>query len=197
MMMFIILLGVCASCSNDQSEVPTISVNADSEYENTFTDLNLGNIFDFNFYLPDADQRSVTLWVEKYEDGEKDDKPLIELSYYDSPNKVEEGNVGFGMIESDTEDTIAHLYSPGANVQRSIILGEEKTGTTWDYAIGDDEVELKLGEIKLLAGYRETNRNALHTMDLQDEEVVNRMIEQSDLVLLLKVKVEESSESAR
>ncbi len=34
-------------------------------------------------------------------------------------------------------------------------------------------------------------------MDLQDEEAVNRMIEQGDLVLLLKIKVEESSESAR
>ncbi len=101
--MFIIFLVICASCSNDEFEVSTISVNADSGYENTFNDLNLGNLFDFNFYLPDADQRSVTLWVEKYEDGEKDDKPLIELSYYDSPNKVGEGNVGFGMIDSDTE----------------------------------------------------------------------------------------------
>ncbi|MFD2656426.1 hypothetical protein [Gracilibacillus thailandensis] len=197
MMMFIILFVVCASCANDQSEVPTISVNADSEYEKTFTDLNLGNIFDFNFYLPDADQRSVTLWVEKYEDGETAEKPLIELFYYDSPNKVEEGNIGFGMINTETEDTIAYLYSPGANVQQAIRLGEEKTGTTWDYAFGDGEVELELGETKLLAAYRETNRNAFHPMDLQDEEAVNRMIEQGDLVLLLKIKVEESSESAR
>lgn len=77
--------------------------------------------------------------------------------------------------------------------QPSLIEKEFKTNgmSYWSCAIGKEEVELKLGETKILAAYWETESNSIQTIDLQDEDSVNRMIKQDDMVLLLKIKVEE------
>jgi len=55
---------------------------------NTFEDLNLGILFDFDFTLPNADNSWVNLWVERYIDGEKESQRLTQLSYGNSPNEV-------------------------------------------------------------------------------------------------------------
>ncbi len=198
-MIILILILISLGCSNKQKpNTPTISINPDSEYENTFKDLNLGILFDFDFYLPSADKRWVNLWVERYNDGKKDSQPLTQLSYGNSPNKVEEGNLGFGMINPNSKDTLVFLYGPGVSMQPSIIEKENKTYTlsSWDYAIGKgkEEMELKLGETKILAAYRETRSKSMSMIDLQDEESVNRIIKEDDMVLLLKIKVEENNE---
>src|SRR5699024_11873153 len=64
------------SCSDNSTNTPTISVSEESTYENTFIDLNLGVLFDFNLHLPHADHRWIKIWVEKYENGKKDTEPL-------------------------------------------------------------------------------------------------------------------------
>ncbi|WP_332699430.1 hypothetical protein [Halalkalibacter lacteus] len=175
--------------------IATISVNTDSEYVNTFEDLNLGILFDFDFKLPNADKSWVNLWVERYNDGEKESQPLTQLSYGNSPNEVDEGHLGFGMINPNSEDTLVFLYGPAVRTQPSIIEKKTKTDifSSWDYAIGNEEVELEIGETKILAAYRETESNSISTVDLQDEESVNRMIKQDNIVLLLKVKIEEKN----
>ena len=190
---FLFLLST--GCTNSSDKMATISVNSDSEYVNTFEDLNLGILFDFNFTLPNADKRWVNLWVERYIDGEIEQYPLTQLSYGISPNEVEEGHLGFGMINPNSEDTLVFLYGPAVRSQPSIIEKEPKTDSisSWDYAIGNEEVELEIGETKILAAYRETESNSIRTVDLQDEESVNRMIKQDNMVLLLKVKIEEEN----
>lgn len=135
----------------------------------------------------------MNFWVESYDSGKKESQPLTQLSYGNSPNEVDEGHMGFGMINLNSEDTFVFLYGPSASTQPSIIEKESKTEifSSWDYAIGDEEVELELGETKILAAYRETENNSISTVDLQDEESINRMIQQDSMVLLLKVKIEQ------
>lgn len=188
-LLFFLILG--SGCTNSSGNIATISVNSDSEYVNTFEDLNLGILFDFHFKLPNADKSWVNLWVERYNGGKKESQPLTQLSYGNSPNKVDEGQLGFGIINPYPEDTLVFLYGPGVRTEPSIIEIESKTDifSAWDYAFGNEEVELELGETKILAVYRETGSNSISTVDLQDEEAVNRMIEQDDMVLLLKVKI--------
>ncbi|MFZ3579742.1 hypothetical protein [Virgibacillus sp. DJP39] len=54
----IAFLLISVGCSNkNEPEAPTISIKSDSEYVNTFKDLNLGVVLDFYFYLPNADKR--------------------------------------------------------------------------------------------------------------------------------------------
>ncbi|MGO4889521.1 hypothetical protein ACJ2A9_17375 [Anaerobacillus sp. MEB173] len=184
-----------SGCSNSSNKVATISVNSDSEYVKTFEDLNIGILYDFNFKLLNADKRWVNLWVERYNDGKKVSQPLAQLSYGNSPIEVDEGHLGFGMINPNSEDTFVFLYGPSVSTQPSIIEKESKTDMfiARDYAIGDEEVELELGETIILAAYRETGSNSISTVDLQDEESVNRMIKQDDMVLLLKLKVDEEN----
>jgi len=184
-----------SGCTISNDKTATISVNSDSEYVNTFEDLNLGILFDFDFTLPDADESWVNLWVERYNDGTKETQPLTQLSYGNSPNKVDEGSMGFGMINPNTEAPLVFLYGPDVRTQPQIIKKESNANrlSTWDYAIGEKEVELKMGETKILAVYRETENDSLRTVDLQDEETVKEMIEQEDTVLVLKVKIDEKN----
>lgn len=182
-----------AGCSHSNEEQATISANVDSAYTNTFKDLDLGILYDFNLKLPNADKSWVNLWVEKYQDGEMEVEPITELSYGNSPNKVEEGHLGFGMINPDTKDPLVFLYGPSVRSHPSIMKKEPNTDviTSWDYAIGDEKVELELGETKTLAVYRESKGNSMRTVELQDEDSVKKMIEEDGMVLLLKIKVEE------
>ncbi|MUK87829.1 hypothetical protein GMD78_05370 [Ornithinibacillus sp. L9] len=192
--LFLFLL-LSSGCTNSSEDIATISVNSDSEFANTFEGLNLGILFDFNFKLPNADKSWVNLWVERYNDGKKDSQPLTQLSYGNSPNEFEEGNLGFGMINPNSEDTIVVLYGPGVSAQQSIIENESKTDiiSSWNYAMDNKEVNLELGETKILAAYRETKSNSISTVDLQDEESIKRMIKQDDMVLLLKINIEEKN----
>lgn len=187
---FIILI---VSCVHSSDKVATISVNTDSEYANTFHDLNLGILFDFDFTLYNADKSWVNLWVERYINGEKESLPLTQLSFGNSPNKVDKGHLGFGLINPNSEHTLIFLYVPSGRTQPSIIDKEHKMNilSSWDYAIGTEKVELKIGETKILAAYREKEGKSIRTFDLQDEDELNRMIEQHNVVLLLKIKIEE------
>lgn len=189
--LFLVML-TCASCSANIDH-PTISKNTESAYEETFNDLALGMLFDFNFHLPQADKRWVTLWVESYSNGEKHPQPLTQLSYGNNPVEVEKGNLGFGIINPDGEDSMVFLYGPDVKSAPEKVDRELNQGkmATWDYAIGEEEVELQLGETRILAAYRESAGNSMRTIDYQDEESVDSIIEEGESVLLLKIKVEE------
>lgn len=192
LLLILIVSSGCATISGE--EKITIEVNSESEYVNTFDDLNLGVLFDFNIKLPNADKSWVNLWVERYIDGELESEPLTQLSYGNSPNKVQEGHLGFGMINtSSEEDTLVFLYGPSVRTHPEKIEKEAKSGVFRgsEYAIGNDKVELELGQTKILGIYRETEGSSMRTFDFQDEDSVNQMIQQDDEVLLLKIKVEE------
>ncbi|MBT2640469.1 hypothetical protein [Bacillus sp. ISL-39] len=192
---FILVLVLSSGCSNLDDKTATISVNSDSEYVNTFEDLNLGILFDFDFTLYNADKSWVNLWVERYNDGTKETPPLTQLSYGNSPNKVNEGSMGFGMINPNSEDPLVFLFGPDVWTQPQIIKKESTANrlSTWDYAIGKEEVELEMGETKILAVYRETENDSLRAVNLQDEETIKEIINQDDTVLVLKVKIEEKN----
>lgn len=80
MIMLLLFLLFSAGCSSTGEEAATLTFNPDSDYTNTFRELNLGNLSDFNFKLNHADKRWVNLWVEQYIDGEKEPEHLAELS---------------------------------------------------------------------------------------------------------------------
>ncbi|MFB7642643.1 hypothetical protein [Peribacillus butanolivorans] len=187
----ILSLIIISGCTNKDS-IATISVNSDSEHTNTFKKLNLGELYDFDFKLNNADKTWVNVWMESYKDGKQEAQPLVELSYGKSPNKVEEGNLGFGII--NTNDTrLGFLYAPNVTAAPQTIDKIHSVGvfSGWDYAIGKDKVELKLGETYLLGAYRESNGNSIRTYNLQDENEVKKMISDDKIVFLLKIKIEE------
>ncbi|MFJ6209761.1 hypothetical protein [Lysinibacillus sp. NPDC092081] len=186
--LFLLFLSGCTN--QKETELTTISINTDSKYVSTFKDLNLGMLFDYNFKLNNADKSWVDLWVESYKDGQLESNSLTTLSYGQSPNKVEEGNIGFGIINSEDE-SFAFLYGPSVKAT-PIKIDKIQSGASisgWGYAIGDETVKLKLNETYVLGVYRESKGNSLRTYDLQDENEVKKMINDDHLVYLLKLKV--------
>src|SRR5690606_28084809 len=180
-------------CSNSNEKKVTISKKSDSEYVNTFEELFLGLLFDFELKLPKADKRWINLWVERYIDGKNDPEPLAHLSYGNSPKEYDEGKLGFGMINPSSEDSLLFLYGPNVRTHPTLIENEPKTDifTAWDYAIGDEEVEIKMGETKVLAIYLESNSNFMRSLNLSDEESIKNIIKEHNTVLLLKIKIDE------
>ncbi|MEY9973869.1 hypothetical protein ABH966_004269 [Lysinibacillus sp. RC46] len=193
----ILFLSFLSGCANqNDTESATISTNTDSKYVSTFKDLNLGILFDYNFKLNNADKSWVDLWVESYKDGQLESDSLMTLSYGQSPNKVEKGNIGFGIIKNDDAESFAFLYAPSVkSFPQKIdkIQSTEGIVSGWYSALGDETVKLKLNETYVLAVYRESKGNSLQTYDLQDENEVKKMIDDVRLVYLLKLKIHNES----
>lgn len=190
----ILSLIIISGCTNSKDSIATISINSDSEHTNTFKKLNLGQLYDFDFKLNSADKTWVNVWIESYKDGKQVPQPLTELSFGKSPNKVEEGNLGFGIINTDDDDRLSFLYAPNVTATPQKIDKIHSVGvfSGWDYAIGEGKVDLKFGETYLLGAYRESKGNSIRTYDLQDENEVKKMIKDDSIVFLLKIKIEEN-----
>ncbi|MHA6253084.1 hypothetical protein [Oceanobacillus sp. CAU 1775] len=191
----ILTLILSAGCTNASDKPATISANSDSEYVKTFDELALGILFDFDFMLQEADRKWVNLWVERYVYGEKDSEPLIRLYYGDSPDEVDKGNLGFGVINPNSDNASVFLYGPSVSMHSKTIDMPEQTDrfASWESAIGDKKIDLEIGETKILAVYRESEGNSMRMVDYQDEDDVNRMIKQDSMVFLLKIEIEDKN----
>lgn len=188
----LLFLNVISGCnkSNDNTATATISVNSDSERVNTFKDLNLGILYDFTFKLNNANKNWVDIWVESYKDGKQEPHPIAKLSYGVSPKKVEEGNLGFGII--NTEDTpLVFLYAPNVTTSPRKINKMHSVGMVsgWNYAIGKVKNKLKLGETYLLGVYRESHGGSIRTYNLQNNKEIKKIINEDSRVFLLKIKI--------
>src|SRR5699024_12783125 len=153
------------SCSDNSTNTPTISVSEESTYENTFIDLNLGVLFDFNLHLPHADHRWIKIWVEKYENGKKNTEPLTKLSYGNFPDESIDHHIGFGIIDpNNDEGTLGILY--GSNMRTELIdmrgeFDQEYRNSLWDKALCEDYFQQILNEQRILSHYRETDNKKI------------------------------------
>jgi hypothetical protein len=191
---FILATVLLSSCAPNENKVAEIEPAPESEYAKTFEELSVGILFDFQFELQNADQRGVKLWVERYQDGKKDDYPAVDLVYGKSPNEKDEGHLGFGIINSNTNKPLYFLYAPGVNLEPQNHSGAstvERSMATWDYAFKDKKVSLTLDEEKVLAAYRSTTSNEMRMVDLSDPNDVKKMIQEDSEVLLLKILITE------
>ncbi|WP_243096906.1 hypothetical protein [Thermohalobacter berrensis] len=201
-LVLIIIISIAANvgCSNkneDNKTIAYISSNEGSEYENTFKELNLGLLFDFNFKLSRADKSWVNLWVEGYSNGKAIKPfPLIQLSQGLSPEQFEEGKIGFGIINSN-KNPLFFLYSTGASVGPLAIDNNffvDSGISSWDYAIRSETVGLEYGEEMVLAVYRQGKESLRTAYDYQDPESIKKIIDEDITVLLLKIKVTKKNE---
>jgi len=191
--LFLVVSG-CGNATIGGEKIAYISATENSQYAKTFNDLHLGILYDYNLKLPEADKSWVTLWVEGYKNGKKTVPfRLTELSYGLNPNQVDEGPMGFGIINPQHENVSFFLYSSAASIpplEVENILNSEGVGAShWGIAIGQEEVGLEPGETKVLGVYRQAG-NSIRTYDYQDMNQITQMINEDITVLLLKIKVE-------
>ncbi|WP_085523717.1 hypothetical protein [Tuberibacillus sp. Marseille-P3662] len=195
---FILIIGVgCSSKTSKDDHIAYISSNTNSDYVNTFKDLNLGILYDFDIEQPHADKSWVTVWVEGYRNGEKMDPfHLTEFSYGLSPKQKQSGHLGFGIISPNKTPSLFIYAPPGMQSPHKIKnnIAFSKGISMWDYAIGDGKEALDAGETEILGVYRQAKKS-LETFDLQSEDAIKKIIKKDKMVLLLKIKVEKRNEA--
>ncbi|MCA0989662.1 hypothetical protein [Pseudalkalibacillus hwajinpoensis] len=195
---FILATVLLSSCSTNENKVAEIEPAPESEYVKTFDELALGILFDFKLEVQNADERWVKLWVERYQDGKKDDDSVVDLIYGESLDETDEGHVGFGIIHSEKDEPLYFLYAPDIklNPQKSDKKANlDSSMSTWEYAFKDKKVPLTLDEEKVLAAYRSTTSNEMRTVDLSDPNDVKQMIQEDTEVLLLKILITENKDA--
>ena len=187
----------CSRENISSNKAAYISANVDSEYEKTFKDLNLGILFDFNLRVSNANKSWVNIWVEGYSNGKPIEPfPLTQLYYGLSPNQVDEGQMGFGIINHNSDDPQFFLYSSGAKTNPHSIDKKffiKSGASSWNYAISSEAIGLEYGEEVILAVYRQGKESLKTGYDYQDSKAINQMINKDTTVLLLKMKVEEKN----
>jgi hypothetical protein len=188
----------CSRESSNKNKIAYISSNTDSAYEKTFKELQLGILFDFDLKLTNADKSWVDIWVEGYHNGKAVEPfPLTQLSYGLSPAQVEEGHMGFAIINPNSSEAQFFLYSKGIktaphNIDNNFLSKEGIR--SWDYAIGDKAIGLESGEEMVLAVYRQGEESLRAGYNYQDTDSINNMINEDTTVILLKIKVAEKNE---
>ncbi|AZK47937.1 hypothetical protein [Paenibacillus lentus] len=194
--LFLIIAG-CSNQINKEEKIAYISANINSENERVFEQIGLGILFDYKLKLPYANQSWVTVWLEGYKNGSTEPIHLTEMSYGLSPNEIEEGHMGFGIINPSSDNPSFFLYSPSGNIPPHTIddikFSIRGTISTWDYAIGSGPIGLETEETKILAVYRVGERT-LRTYDYQELNSIKQMIDEDLTVLLLKIKVEKRND---
>jgi len=182
-----------AGCTDsvDDTEAATVSVQSDSEYVQTFKELQLGTLADFTVNLPRENEGSLRLWVERYQEGKIDPQPVAELSFDLDAKEAAESPVGFGMIDADPESLLVFLYGPGVKTAPEKIENFHSSGTFfgWEYALGDEPASLKTGETIILGAYRQSSGNSIQTYDLQSKKGLEEMVRDDRVVLVLKMEI--------
>lgn len=179
-------------CSRNKN-IAYISANTNSEYNNTFKELNLGTFFDFNLKLLNADKSWVTIWVEAYSNG-KAVKPdhIIELSYGLSPEKVMKGHMGFGILNYNAGPKVFIISNNIRTNFKSIddnLLSKDLASSS-GYTIGSKLIGIEPGKEVILAVYNQVKGSTVKVYDYKDSNSIKQIINESATVLLLKIKVE-------
>ncbi|WP_059053852.1 hypothetical protein [Paenibacillus senegalimassiliensis] len=184
----------CSTPSNSNEKIADIAANEQQEYQKAIEQTGLGILFDFQLKLPSADQSWVTMWVEAYKEGVKQPDHLTEISYGLSPNKVEEGHTGFGIVNPDSEQPLLYMYAPSVkspphSIADDTIFSEQAIIKSWAYTIDQKSTGLEPGETKVLAIYVQ-GENDLKNYDYKQADSIQSVIDDGHTVLLLKIKVE-------
>lgn len=193
LVVLVLIALLMTGCSQIQG--PTISANVDSDYVNTFRDLNLGVLFDFDFHSPHPDNNWVNIWVDRYSYGEKDPEPMIQLTFGNGPLTIEKSRVVFGIVNQDSDNALLFLQSSGFSTQLIQFenLFHKDFPRAWSYAIDGKKTKLHPEETNILAVVRQSSQtNFMEAIDLQDEAQIAKMLNEDSTVLVLNMKIGES-----
>lgn len=196
LLIFLLVLTTTACTQEKISEdvAGYISVDEDSNYKETFDDLGIGRVFNYDFHLLKADESWVNIWLEGYRNGKLiEPSPLSSMNYGLSLNEEEKGKMGFGIINSNKEPLV-FFYSNGTSIYPNMIQDDVflyKGIRAWDDGI-NEKITLKYGEEKILAVYRQNESKMPSGSDYQDDEAIKEIINDSETVLFFKIKIEKT-----
>lgn len=185
----------CNDVSKDDKTRAYISQSKNSDYEKTFNELKIGRIFDYEYKLVNADKTSVQGWLEVYEKGKMTDDNIGGFKYiFRTSEKGEEGNLGFGAIESANGNSSIFFYSPSFTMTPYNIeynFNKDQGINSWANAIKDQTLSIEKGQEVILAVYREIKGNELIEYNYQNTDSIEKIIKKDNKVILFKFKIDD------
>ena len=193
LLLAVVISGCNVSEASEKSTVVKLSQNEDRKQ--AFTDLNVVSVLDFDLTWRDADETELFIWAEQYKDGRLDPEQIISLSTYSEETK-ENGNIGMGIADVNSETPMVVLYAPGSAMRSELENKLDYTNAAygWEAAIGEESLKVEEGKTYLLGVYRVSDGLSIASYDLQNEGEVERMIKDDRTGFLLKMKVEKKEE---
>ncbi|MFG6115803.1 hypothetical protein ACGTN9_11470 [Halobacillus sp. MO56] len=192
----IILLVLAAGCAKAESDEVTIQKNPESDYQKTFQDLALGELNEYEIQFPkDADLEG-EIFVEVYENGVMQEN-TSSLSL-DWEEKEQEGTFGVGYVTSPMEEPSMLLFSQSGTLRTQQLeetKWKELSIRGWQDAVNGDELTLKHGKEYILGAYKGTTGNETRMYDLTAEEELEEMLNEHELVLLFKIRIDENEQN--
>lgn len=191
----LLLAGCSMSASVDDEHLAYLSHEQEDEHEKMYHEMEIGILLNYHLRLPKADETWVNVWVEGYEDGKPMSPPrLTELSYGFAMDEIQEGNMGFGIIQPAEGEELFSLYAPGmTNAPKKVLNNpiDREMPYGWGYTM-DEEITLDSGDTKVIGVYYQSGKKGeIRSVDVKSEEGIERMITDENVVLLLKIKVEQ------
>ena len=185
----------CSDVSKDNKTIAYISQSKNSDYEKTFNELKIGRIFDYEYKLVNADKTSVQGWLEVYEKGKMTDDNIGGFEYiFRLSEKGEEGNLGFGAIESANGNSSIFFYSPSFTMTPYNIeydFNKDVGIKSWANAIKEQTLSIEKGQEVILAVYRERKGNELIEYNYQNPDSIEKIIKEDNKVILFKFKIDD------
>ncbi len=185
----------CSDVSKDDKIIAYISQSNNSDYEKTFNDLKIGRVFDYEYKLVNADKTSVQGWLEVYENGQMIDDNIAGFKYIIRSSKNgEEGNLGFGVIESVNGNSSIFFYSPSFKMTPYNIeydFNKDIGINSWANAIKDQTLSIEKEQEVILAVYREIKGDNLIEYNYQNSDSIEKIIKEDNKVILFKFKIDD------
>lgn len=188
------VLFMLSSCNRGDAKISDaiISVNQESDYTSTFSELDLGIVFDYLLTIDRPENQLIEMWVESYQNGELEKEPLVQLIMNIDSQPVKKERFGLGIIKED-QSSQAFLYGPG--VKASSVKFEKVPSqhgvSSWGTTIGEKAENLQMNQTYLLGVYVESHSNSMHAYNYEDPEDIQTMIKENKRVYLLKVIIHE------
>lgn len=192
--MLLIIVTGCSGITAETEHTAILTIQENSPHAETFTELGLGYLLNYNLELKEADRLWVKLWIEGYEDGQpiRSDS-IIELSYGQHPEALYDGPLRWAILKLETDKVAMSLQSGGAKVTKTLdpALFESISGgfQTWDYAWPTDEaMTMEPSDTRVLGAIR-NGTTFIQPYDLREDAEVARMIAEEKQVFFLKMNL--------
>lgn len=190
-MLGVILLMFVTGCAKAEEDTAVIKYKSNSNHQQAFRELSLGELREFEFQYPENESTEVEIWIDYYINGEKQNDPTS-LTFRTMEDDNDKGFFGMGLIRHQGKEPIFFLYGPNQSIQdkrREEDVWGSLQISGWQHHPGDKGITLETGEEVAVTAYSGTTSNETRMYNLGDKDELRNLVNKHEVVLLLKAKL--------
>lgn len=185
------LLFLAAGCAKAEEDKAIIKLKNPSKHQETFHELSLGELREFEFQYPKDENTETEIWIDYYINGKKQSNPTS-LTFRTVEADSEKALLGMGLIRHQEKEPILFLYGPSQSIKDKR-NEEEMWGklqiSGWQQHPEEKGITLGIDEEVVITAYSGTILNETRMYDLSKKKELRKLINTHEVVLLLKAKL--------